>query len=989
MSAIMSLWNYMGIEGGWGYLGRGGGGPVAKCAGSSLPYLRSKGRRDHRMECSELMEERVKDFTTPLYKKKLFHGEMPLAILLPHEIVCGGGDVCKIASRLIVPPMKQPFVLARFVCPARPIARSPRHLFTPPATLLRGRAARWWTGEMTLWASAATKFLAVSMATVMRSIHASLSRLFSLDTMLVLTAFSSFSQLVGLSKMQSARRFCPDLLWIAFLIFPRERSTLEPDLAVQDEGLETKGPPSCTSAPRRDTVSDVHKGWASERSIIAGTSCRREPPPPLNPSTPRLPLWRNVRRSVKQCKNNETLARGQLSERGDRGVFEAKCVNLSLSSLKHGVCGRRRALKFKLKKKSAVNLQRSLKGEWKTILEKPPPVHPTEIRTSISPSSAVELNTTSALANYATEAGPPGRYLKSSNAPTPPHPEAWDDLDQVGYPGRRELTLPFLPVYIGVTGTGDSCLPPAQVYILTDDGIKQGDKDWLVPGLHAKSFLLWVLRPRQMAGADNKMRESEGKGGGGELNVAPLKRALQSFQHPSHASHTHTHTHVVLREHYLDTLHDWYKECLNVSSCNRPYNVRNKSAKREVSSLPSSATSPEFPEEVNPHLRGGRVEDHLGKTTSSSPDRDSNLISPSSAVELNTTSALTNYATEAGIVPYPLRHICRADSPHSFFQNGRREPLVQEGCIVRRLNGHAALNKSQKRGRDDGLSDDTLIPRPLVSMLALRERERVENHLGKNSVHPIKIRTSISPSSAVELNTTSALASYATEAGLFIRGQVKSNRGGHICEGGKEGEGQFVRNTIRHPPPHSWFPSPGQTLSVTPWTGNEAKCVLFTLFQFDNELDDTNGKTVNRPPTPHRLSVFAVQLGVWSVVRFTISLSGVYAFYRLAHRNYPTSAEVAFHKRSKDERRFRHKPFTSPYTQACRAYYLSPVAYLGHIDPASGVGSDVDREDETALTEIPLHRRIPLIDLFSPFPVRSDSVGHMDIVVDSDLNGTV
>nr|CAD7440966.1 unnamed protein product [Timema bartmani] len=39
------------------------------------------------------------------------------------------------------------------------------------------------------------------------------------------------------------------------------------------------------------------------------------------------------------------------------------------------------------------------------VNEKPPPVHPTEIRTSISPSSAVELNTTSALANYATEAG--------------------------------------------------------------------------------------------------------------------------------------------------------------------------------------------------------------------------------------------------------------------------------------------------------------------------------------------------------------------------------------------------------------------------------------------------------------------------------------------------------------------------------------------------------------------------------------------------------
>nr|CAD7463219.1 unnamed protein product [Timema tahoe] len=39
------------------------------------------------------------------------------------------------------------------------------------------------------------------------------------------------------------------------------------------------------------------------------------------------------------------------------------------------------------------------------MMGKPPSVHPTKIRTSISSSSAVELNTTSALANYATEAG--------------------------------------------------------------------------------------------------------------------------------------------------------------------------------------------------------------------------------------------------------------------------------------------------------------------------------------------------------------------------------------------------------------------------------------------------------------------------------------------------------------------------------------------------------------------------------------------------------
>nr|CAD7428435.1 unnamed protein product [Timema monikensis] len=42
-------------------------------------------------------------------------------------------------------------------------------------------------------------------------------------------------------------------------------------------------------------------------------------------------------------------------------------------------------------------------GGVENHLGKTPPVHPTEIRTSISPSSAVKLNTSSALANYATE----------------------------------------------------------------------------------------------------------------------------------------------------------------------------------------------------------------------------------------------------------------------------------------------------------------------------------------------------------------------------------------------------------------------------------------------------------------------------------------------------------------------------------------------------------------------------------------------------------
>nr|CAD7574427.1 unnamed protein product [Timema californicum] len=53
-------------------------------------------------------------------------------------------------------------------------------------------------------------------------------------------------------------------------------------------------------------------------------------------------------------------------------------------------------------------------------------------------------------------------------------------------------------------------------------------------------------------------------------------------------------------------------------------------------------------EEVNPHLCGGRVENHLGKPPRVHPTEIRTSISPSLAVELNTTSASANYATEAG-----------------------------------------------------------------------------------------------------------------------------------------------------------------------------------------------------------------------------------------------------------------------------------------------------------------------------------------------------
>nr|CAD7401529.1 unnamed protein product [Timema poppensis] len=53
--------------------------------------------------------------------------------------------------------------------------------------------------------------------------------------------------------------------------------------------------------------------------------------------------------------------------------------------------------------------------------------------------------------------------------------------------------------------------------------------------------------------------------------------------------------------------------------------------------------------EVNSHLRGGKVETHLGKTTPNSPYGDSNLGLPVlGSLAQHKTSALANYATEAG-----------------------------------------------------------------------------------------------------------------------------------------------------------------------------------------------------------------------------------------------------------------------------------------------------------------------------------------------------
>nr|CAD7423102.1 unnamed protein product [Timema monikensis] len=81
-------------------------------------------------------------------------------------------------------------------------------------------------------------------------------------------------------------------------------------------------------------------------------------------------------------------------------------------------------------------------------------------------------------------------------------------------------------------------------------------------------------------------------------------------------------------------------------------------------------------EEVNPHLRGGRVENHLGKTTPSSPDRDSNLDLPVLSSRAYTTSALANYTTEAG------RYFSKCSWAHDFrYESGDGSTRQENGVI--------------------------------------------------------------------------------------------------------------------------------------------------------------------------------------------------------------------------------------------------------------------------------------------------------------------
>nr|CAD7568718.1 unnamed protein product [Timema californicum] len=123
-------------------------------------------------------------------------------------------------------------------------------------------------------------------------------------------------------------------------------------------------------------------------------------------------------------------------------------------------------------------------------------------------------------------------------------------------------------------------------------------------------------------------------------------------------------------------------------------------------------------EEMNPHLRGGRVENHSGKTTPVHPTEIRTSISPSSAIRLNTTSLLANYATEAALAPQgeltltlkvnPVQgHL--TVSPHGPVRRGANE-LKQQGKAHWRVFLNASRKSRLKYAYMRGLSAELKYP---------------------------------------------------------------------------------------------------------------------------------------------------------------------------------------------------------------------------------------------------------------------------------------
>nr|CAD7403043.1 unnamed protein product [Timema poppensis] len=170
-------------------------------------------------------------------------------------------------------------------------------------------------------------------------------------------------------------------------------------------------------------------------------------------------------------------------------------------------------------------------------------------------------------------------------------------------------------------------------------------------------------------------------------------------------------------------------------------------------------------EEVNPHLRGGRVENHLGKTTPSSPDRDSNLdlsVLSGRAQHDKRVSQLRHRGGSEYLYSSPMASLVLTDSSQltSDSQHIGNEPAFAWRVGKPFRKNHPQFTRPRFEPQSSRPQQSSFNTTSALANYAT-EAGRTNKKEKPPPFHPTEIRTSISPSSAVELNTTSALANYA------------------------------------------------------------------------------------------------------------------------------------------------------------------------------------------------------------------------------------
>nr|CAD7443017.1 unnamed protein product [Timema bartmani] len=181
---------------------------------------------------------------------------------------------------------------------------------------------------------------------------------------------------------------------------------------------------------------------------------------------------------------------------------------------------------------------------------------------------------------------------------------------------------------------------------------------------------------------------------------------------------------------------------------------------------------------VYPHLRGWKVENNVGKTTLSTPDRDlyPDLLVIGSLVHCES-SVLDQAAHHRGLLKFKLDQFhptlslwnetssANLDIPNLLAASPIQDTSSPSIALSSPFPPKPMLPSTAYYypfGTPDRDSNPNL---PVIDSLVYYKRDALD-HTATEAVHPTEIRTSISPSSVVWLNTTGALANYATEADI-------------------------------------------------------------------------------------------------------------------------------------------------------------------------------------------------------------------------------